>query len=142
MFGSSKSNNSKSTESKLNSNGSKKMNTTPSTCVIVSDTIIEGKFNSKSDTRVDGKIKGEILCEARIIMGTQAVIEGNIKTNEATITGSFVGDLVVKDLLKLGSTAKVDGNVSAKQLLVEEGAILNGEIAIGKDNKGGNKSLT
>lgn len=142
MFGKNKSGNSKSTESNVSSNVNKKMATTPSTCVIVSDTIIEGKFSSKSDTRIDGTIKGEITCDARIIMGNQAVIEGNIKTSEATITGSFVGDLIVKNLLKLGSTAKVDGNVSAKELLVEEGAILNGEIAIGKDGTGGNKSLT
>lgn len=144
MFGKSKKSNSNTTApSNLNlgNSSNKKGGTTPSTCVIVKDTIIEGKFTSKSDTRVDGTIKGEIHCDARIIMGPDAVIEGKIKTNEATITGAFTGDLSVNALLKLGSTAKIDGNVSAKELIVEEGAILNGEVSVGSNEKATKSSL-
>lgn len=103
-----------------------------SACVIVKGTIIEGDFKSNSDTRMDGIIKGNVTCSARMIMGKDATIEGNVKTKQASISGVFTGDLSVDDLLSLTETAKVDGTVTAKQIEVSEGALLNGTVLVGE----------
>lgn len=114
-------------------NGQKKKNNgVRAACVIVKGTTIEGEFRSKNDTRLDGIIKGKVFCEARLIMGPEALIDGTIQTKEANITGVFSGDLIVEDTLTLGSTAKIEGKVKATELVVDEGAVLNGEVNIGE----------
>jgi cytoskeletal protein CcmA (bactofilin family) len=117
-----------------NTNNSKKVvsNNIESACVIVKGTVIEGEFKSNSDTRMDGIIRGNVDCSARMIIGKDARIEGNVKTKQASIAGSFLGELEVLEQLSLSGTANVDGTVSAKELSVEDGAMLNGNIMIGK----------
>lgn len=126
------------TESKNNtSNVSKSPSSSSSNsaCVIVKGTVIEGDFYSKSDTRLDGVINGKVTCDARLIMGVEAIIEGTATCKDAKIAGSFSGDLTIERLLSLGNSAKVDGNINAAQLEVDEGALLNGDIAVGKFEK-------
>ncbi len=127
MFGS-KRGNDKSKQTITTSSSSS--NGTQSACVIVSGTVIEGDFYSKSDTRLDGIINGKVKCDARLIMGVEAAIEGSVETNDAKISGSFTGDLIVKGLLSLSSTAKVNATVKALKLEVEEGAVLNGDMTV------------
>lgn len=117
-----------------NNNPKKATPSVESACVIVKGTVIEGEFKSKSDTRMDGTIIGNVTCDARMIIGPSARIEGNINTQQANISGTFAGDIQVKELLTLTSTAQVEGTVSAKDLCVEEGASLNGDVQIGKSS--------
>ena len=122
---------------KLMSNNSKKSNAASnaisSACVIVKGTVIEGDFRSPNDTRMDGTVIGNINCAAKIIMGAEARVEGNIDTLQARISGSFSGELRVKDLLQLGNTAKLDGIINTAQLEMEEGATVNGTLKVGKE---------
>ena len=115
-----------------NSSQKKRANGVPNACVIVQGTVIEGEFHSKNDTRLDGVIKGNVVCEARLIMGPASKIEGTIQTKEANITGVFSGDITVENTLTLGDTARIDGKVIAAKLQAVEGAMLNGEIHIGE----------
>jgi len=116
---------------------SKKSNTSSnamsSACVIVKGTVIEGDFKSPNDTRMDGIVIGNINCAAKIIMGSEAKVEGNIDTHQARIAGLFSGELRVKDLLQLGNTAKLDGTINTAQLEMEEGAMVNGTLKVGKE---------
>lgn len=124
-------NNTPSTVSKSSNN----TNTSNSACVIVKGTVIEGEFYSKNDTRLDGIINGKVTCDARLIMGAEAVIDGTAQSKGAKIAGKFTGDLTVDGILSLANSAKVEGNVKAVKLEVEDGASLNGDIAIGKYEK-------
>ncbi len=100
-----------------------------SACVIVQGTIIEGDFHSKSDTRLDGIINGNVVCEAKLIMGSESEITGNVKSNDALIAGKFDGEMNVNGELSLKSTAKVNGQITTQKVEIEEGAVLNGNIA-------------
>lgn len=102
------------------------------TCVISKGAEIEGKFSSKEDLRLDGRIIGEVDCTNRIVMGESGYVKGVIKANEAVIMGEVEGDLNISGALTLKSTAKIKGNIVAKLMSVDEGAIYNGECKIGE----------
>lgn len=102
-----------------------------SACVIVNGTVIEGNFKSPNDTRMDGVVIGNVSCGARMIMGQDAKVEGNIQTKSATISGIFSGELQVQELLQLGNTAQIDGIINVGELEMAEGAILNGTLNVG-----------
>lgn len=100
-------------------------------CVISVGTKIQGKFNSSENIRIDGTIVGELKCDKKLVMGKGSLIEGQILTKEAVIMGNIQGDLTVNGLLHLHNTAKIQGNIIAKKMIVDEGAIYNGECKIG-----------
>lgn len=119
MFGSSK-----------NTEDSSKTTTTTSTSggglnALVKGTAVEGTLRCESDIRVDGTIKGKLICKAKVILGPTGQIEGEITCQNAVIEGKFKGILTVKELLNIRETADVDGEISTGKLLVQSGAKFN-----------------
>ncbi len=104
------------------------------TCVIAQGTVIEGKFKSTEDVRLDGLILGEVYAKKRLVMGETGRIEGNVKCNESAIQGKIEGELSVRGLLHLLSTAFIKGKIKAKKMIVDEGAAYSGECLIGEQH--------
>ena len=102
------------------------------TCVVSKGAEFEGKFKCKENLRLDGKVKGEVICDSRLVMGETGGVNGTVRAKEAVILGSVEGDLFVAGPLVLKSTAKIKGNITAKTMSVDEGAIYNGECKIGE----------
>jgi cytoskeletal protein CcmA (bactofilin family) len=68
-------------------------------------------------------------------MGKEAVVDGVVESKDAKIAGAFSGELNIQGLLSLEDSAKVEGSVKADKMEVAEGALLNGDVAIGKSQK-------
>ncbi len=104
---------------------------------LVQGTYIEGKIKATSDIRIDGTIKGDLDCKAKVIIGPSGVIEGTIKCQNAVIEGHFDGTLHVTELLNVRETAKVTGEVSYGKLNVQSGAVISGSWkVIGESSNG------
>jgi cytoskeletal protein CcmA (bactofilin family) len=101
------------------------------TCVIAAGTTIEGKFASSENVRMDGKVKGEVKCALRLVMGETGRIEGIVHTKDAIIMGTIEGELVAEGSLHLKSTAVIRGTITAKNMTVDEGARYIGDCKIG-----------
>jgi len=104
-----------------------------SSCVISKGTIIEGKFKSSEDLRLDGTIIGEVQSN-KIVMGETGKIDGTVNCLESAIKGKIEGELNVNGLLHLLSTAFIKGKIKAKKMVVDEGASYNGECLIGEQH--------
>ena len=105
--------------------------TTHSLNSIVQGTSLEGKAKAGSDFRVDGSIKGELHCDAKVIIGPTGLVEGTVKCQNAVIEGRFEGTLLVDELLNIRETAKVIGDVSYGKLIVQSGAVISGSYKVG-----------
>ena len=92
---------------------------------LVKGTTVEGTLRCESDIRIDGTIKGKLICKSKVILGPTGVIEGEINCQNAVIEGKFKGTLVVKELLNIRDTADVDGDISTGKLVVQSGAKFN-----------------
>ena len=122
-----------------NNNESSKTITTSQTinqssCVISKGTVIEGKFKTTEDLRLDGTILGEIQSDKKIVMGESGRIEGVVHCNESAIKGKIEGEINVNGLLHLLNTAFIKGKIKAKKMIVDEGASYNGECLIGEQH--------
>lgn len=115
-------------------NNTSTLNADQNTNVISQGTVIEGKFKSTEDIRIDGTVCGEIFTEKRLVMGESGNVEGTIRCNESSIKGKIEGELSVKGLLHLLSTAFIKGKIQAKKMIVDEGASYNGECLIGEQH--------
>ena len=105
------------------------------TSVIASGTVITGKITTTENLRLDGRIEGDLDCNKRVVMGQSGSMEGKLNTNDTSIKGSFTGDLSVKEVVQLHKTAVVSATLVADRLVVEEGAVFDGDIKIGQRNK-------
>ena len=102
-------------------------NVTASASMIGAGTTLKGDITSNGDLRIDGTLKGNIIGSAKVIIGANGVVEGDISGQQADIMGKVAGSIKVKDLLQLKNGSVVEGNISAGKLQVEPSAVFNGQ---------------
>lgn len=119
MFGTKK--NTDETKPQTTSSGGGAMSTNS----IAKGSEIEGKIVSEGDIRIDGVLRGSLVCKAKVVIGATGSIEGDVTCVTALISGRLNGTLQVKELLDLRGTANVTGEVQTEKLVVEAGATFN-----------------
>ena len=87
---------------------------------------IKGDISGNSDVRVAGNINGSISIEGELIVERQGYVEGEIKTTTAVIAGSVKGNIDCSDKLILESSSQYEGNIKTKRLIIQEGAVFQG----------------
>lgn len=101
------------------------------TSIIGAGTTITGNVQSNGDIRIDGIIKGNLVAKAKILIGAEGVVEGDIDGNQADILGKVTGKIKVADLLYLHGNGVVDGDIYASKLQIEPTASFNGQCHMG-----------
>jgi cytoskeletal protein CcmA (bactofilin family) len=101
------------------------------TTLIGAGTTLKGDIQSQSDLRIDGVLIGNIQTAAKIVVGSQGVVEGDIQGLQADIVGKVNGNIRVRELLQLRGEAVVTGNIYAGKLQVEPSATFNGQCHMG-----------
>ena len=92
---------------------------------------IKGDISGNSDVRVAGNVVGGISIEGELIVERQGVVEAEIKTTTAVVAGSVKGNIECSDKLILESTSQFEGNIKTKRLIIQEGAIFQGNCQMG-----------
>jgi len=113
--------------SKTKSNVLGEAPTSTSTSLIGAGTAMKGDITSNGDLRIDGTLTGNIHCTAKVVIGANGVVEGDINGQQADVMGKVTGTIRVKDLLLLKGGSVLNGNIQAAKLQVEPSAIFNGE---------------
>jgi cytoskeletal protein CcmA (bactofilin family) len=113
---------SKAKETSVNSGGT--------ATIIGSGVVFTGDISSTADIRIDGTVKGNLVCSARVLVGAQGLIEGNIDCAQADVTGKIKGNIKAKEILNLRGNANLDGDIFAAKLEIEPTAIFNGRCSM------------
>ncbi len=102
-----------------------------STTIIGAGVIISGNIETEGDIRIDGVLKGNVASKAKILLGPEAIVEGDIIANQADILGRVLGKVSVNDLLYLHGKAVIEGNIHTSKLQIEASASFNGACHMG-----------
>ena len=92
---------------------------------------VNGKLAFEGAVRIEGQVEGEIAAEETLTIGESAVLKAKINGTSVVVHGQVTGDIAARSLLELHATAKVVGNISSPRLVVHEGAIFEGQCAMG-----------
>jgi cytoskeletal protein CcmA (bactofilin family) len=106
------------------------------TTLIAAGTTLKGDITSNGDIRIDGILQGNINCTAKVVIGANGVVEGDISGQQADIMGKVVGTIQVKDLLQLKGSSQVKGNLHAGKLQIEPSASFNGQCHMNSSESG------
>ena len=87
---------------------------------------VDGDITGKTDLRIAGKVYGNVSIDGELILEKYAIVEGDVKCGAAILAGSIKGDVECKTKLILQDNSKIVGNVKAEQLIINEGAIFQG----------------
>ncbi len=104
---------------------------------LVAGTTVEGNITAANDFRIDGTLIGNLTGKAKVIIGPEGQVNGEVKCVNAIVEGGFNGVMYVSNQLHIRSTADVKGKINTVDLVVESGAKFNVECAMGKDAKQG-----
>lgn len=99
--------------------------------IIAKGTLICGDMETFGNVRIDGKIRGNLKCKAKVALGEGSFLEGNIMAQNAEIQGEVHGTITVAEVLVLKDGAVVHGDIITNRLVVESGAIFNGQCRMG-----------
>jgi len=98
---------------------------------------VVGECMTEGTLRVEGSVQGGVRAGKAVVVGKEGVVEGDVVTQDAVISGRISGTLVAESRLELQATCRIDGEVRARRMQLEEGAILNGVVHMGEDFKDG-----
>ena len=93
---------------------------------------VMGDCDTDGAVRVEGIVQGNIRAGKAVVVGKGGVVEGDIFTQDAVIGGKVTGTLRAASRLEVQATSRIDGEVIAERMQLEEGAILNGSVQMGK----------
>ncbi|MGZ5353218.1 MAG: bactofilin family protein [Actinomycetota bacterium] len=88
---------------------------------------LEGTVVSAGSLRIDGQIKGQVNADGDVMLSPQSAVEADIRAQNVSVAGRFKGSIVVKGRAEIARGGRVDGNITSKTLVVEEGALFQGQ---------------
>ena len=104
------------------------------TSLIAAGTSLKGDITSNGDIRIDGSLQGNIHCTAKVVIGANGTVEGDISGQQADIMGKVTGTIKVKELLQLKGGSIINGNLYAGKLQIEPSANFNGQCHMNNSN--------
>ena len=109
--------------------------------IIGINTKIEGNISTKGTLRIDGRITGNIDTDW-LIVGEKAFVKGDVRVAGVAVAGYLEGNVTAKEIIELKRTGQIRGDVSTSKLVVIEGGMVDGKIAMQQKEGGKVVELT
>jgi cytoskeletal protein CcmA (bactofilin family) len=94
-------------------------------------TRVTGKLAFDGPGRIEGHVEGDVSAQDSLVIGESAVVNAHINGATIIVHGKVTGDIVARARLELRAPCKVTGNISAPNLVIQEGAMLDGKCSMG-----------
>lgn len=93
---------------------------------------VVGDCTTDGTIRIEGRVEGSVRAGKAVVIGKEGVVDGDVSTQDAVVSGTVTGTLVAASRLEIQATARIEGEVRAKRMQLEEGAVLNGLVRMGE----------
>lgn len=101
-----------------------------SVTILTSGCHFHGKLYCRGSSRIGGRIEGQVISEGLLIIEEDAIIQADIKADEAIIQGQVRGKLEAAGRVELCASSRFDGDISSPVLVISEGAQFNGRSSM------------
>jgi cytoskeletal protein CcmA (bactofilin family) len=95
-----------------------------------------GELRFRDTFRVDGRVRGKIVSDHTLIIGETGRVEADIDCGVVSIHGFVVGHVKGRERIELLSGARVQGTLVAPKLLIEDGALFQGDCDMHPGGRG------
>jgi cytoskeletal protein CcmA (bactofilin family) len=98
--------------------------------VLAKGDALQGHLTVKGDAHLLGKFRGEVDCDGELIVGAEADVAANIRTDRITVQGFVRGNITATGRLKIAPTGRLEGDARVGSLVVQEGGVHHGVIRV------------
>ena len=95
-------------------------------------TKVSGKLHFDAPAKIEGEVDGEIT-GGEIIVAEGAIVKAHIAVGRLTVAGHVSGEIVARERVELVSTARVRCTISTPKLVLNEGALFDGDCKMPRD---------
>lgn len=89
-----------------------------------------GEFKLTGLLRIDGKFKGLIQTDGKILIGKSGFVDTDIRARIVVVGGEVRGNIYATERVVLLSTCKLYGDVITPKLMIEEGVLFEGKCTV------------
>ncbi|MEX2272475.1 MAG: polymer-forming cytoskeletal protein [Vicinamibacterales bacterium] len=90
---------------------------------------VTGEISAGEDLVVDGTVNGSInVPDHAIVIGPSAKIKGDVLARVVEVRGRVDSSIVASERAVLRAGSQTSGRVISPRLVVEEGAVINGQL--------------
>ena len=100
------------------------------TTVLGRDDALSGRLQLRGGGQLLGNFSGQIECDGDLLIGPEAHVEADIRTERVTIAGFVRGNIVAASRLKITNTGRLEGDAKVGALVVQEGGVHHGVIRV------------
>ncbi len=93
-------------------------------------TQIVGDIKVEHDLRVDGYLKGTVNVGGTLVLTPTGRIEGDVVVRSAIVAGQIHGNLRGEEKIVLESKSTLVGDLKTRELVINEGAIFQGNCSM------------
>ena len=86
----------------------------------------EGKLCFQGTVRINGKFKGQIYTPDTLVVGDDAVVQGEVEAGVVIVSGEFNGSIKAKYRVEVHKPGIFRGDIITPSLSVEEGVLFEG----------------
>ena len=91
---------------------------------------IRGELEFSSYFRVDGRVEGTVKSRSELVVGDGGVVEGEVDVARCVVGGEVRGTIRASEQVLLHQSAKVWADIHTPALVMEDGAFLEGSVAM------------
>jgi len=110
--------------------------------VIDRNSIFDGVFQTTRDLRVEGEVKGTIDCKGTLFVASGATVGAKVEADNVTVAGDLNGEVRCRGRLQIMPSGKVKGKVVTQTLVINEGALYEGQLEMTPPEKRSNLPTT
>ena len=96
------------------------------------DSVLEGRLTFDGTFKLDCHFKGDIDAPGTLIVGKKGKINSDIHVTSIISEGEIHGNIIAEERVEILSTGKVYGDIWAPVLVVNKGAIFEGNCLMKK----------
>jgi len=100
------------------------------------DASFKGEMSFEKGLRLVGKFEGKINTPGRLHVAKEAKLQADVDAGSIVVEGDVRGNLIASDRIELKQSARYEGDLHANKLIVDEGAVFNGNVTVGPDVAG------
>ena len=94
--------------------------------------LFKGDLSGDEDIEIEGRVEGQIkLPNHQLTVGPHGRVAAQVEAKNVIVIGRVAGDVIASERIEIQATGVVDGDIHAPRLLIQEGAVVNGNIEMG-----------
>ncbi len=99
--------------------------------VIGPEAYFHGVITVRGSLRIEGEVEGNVHEANEVNVAANGRIQGDVCAELVTVSGTIEGSVVARKQLDIKENGRVVGNIRTGKLLIEEGAIFEGNCVMG-----------